>query len=82
VEFDKKLAGLKLVRVHAVQQHAFPGLLPQIFTIKFGCHRAPHFGALHARVWKTNQSLTLLSGDNKTQYLNVGDMAFRGKIPE
>jgi hypothetical protein len=46
VILDKELASLELLRVHAVQQHPLPGLLSQIFAVKFRSHGAPHLRAL------------------------------------
>jgi len=42
----EELAGLELLWIHAVQQHPLPGLLSQVFAVKFRSHGAPHFRAL------------------------------------
>ena len=44
--FDEILAGLELLRVHAVKKHSLPILLPQILCIELGRHRAPDLGTL------------------------------------
>lgn len=46
VILDKELTRLELVGVHAIQQHAFAGLLFEIFMIEFGGHWAPYFSTL------------------------------------
>ena len=43
---DKELTSLELLRIHAVQQHPLPGLLSQVFAVKFRGHRTPHFRTL------------------------------------
>ena len=45
---DQKLARLKLLGVHAVQEHPFSRLLAKILSVKLGCHGTPHFGTLEA----------------------------------
>lgn len=46
---DQELAGLVLVRIHAVEEHSLARLLPQVLAVELRRHGTPHLGALHVR---------------------------------
>lgn len=48
VIFDQELTSLKLVRIHAVQQHPLSRLFPKILAIELGGHRAPNLCTLRS----------------------------------
>jgi len=71
--FNQKLACLKLIGIHAVQQHPLSRLFSKILTIELRRHRTPYFSTL--------LKVESQAGGWNGMYLNVGDMAFCGKIP-
>lgn len=76
MKLDEELARLEFLGVHTIQEHAFARLLSQVFTVEFGCHRAPDFRTLHV----TSSTPHNLQNEMNSAYLDVGDVSLRREL--